>query len=64
MRRRVDGVNVTHQHPALPKTAEEAWGVMHALEGDGSEDGIAVSEAIPVVVPACTRSELRTHVWR
>ena len=48
---------VTHQHPALPKTAEEAGSVVRALERNGSRDGIAVGEAVPVIVPSGTRGE-------
>lgn len=54
----VDGVDGTHQHAALPKAAEETGGVVHAFEGDGSEDGVAVGETVPVIVPSRTGSEV------
>jgi hypothetical protein len=54
---------ITHQHPALPKTAEGARGVVHALERHGSKDRIAVGEAVPVVVPSRAWSELGARLW-
>lgn len=48
---------ITHQHPTLPKTAEEPWSVMQAFERNGGEDVVAVCETVPVVVPARTRGE-------
>lgn len=53
---------MTHQHPALPKATQESRGVVHAFEGDGVEDGDAVGEPVPVVVPACARRELGARV--
>jgi len=62
MTEKEDGVDVTHQHSALPKTAEEARGVVHTLERSGSKERVAVGEAAPVVIPSSTRSELRARL--
>jgi hypothetical protein len=50
------------QHPTLPKTAEEAGYVVHALEGNGSKDGAAISKAVPVVVPSCAGSDFQASL--
>ena len=50
--------NIMHQHLALPKTIEKARSIMGMLEGNGSEDGVAICKVIPLVIPSYTWSEL------
>lgn len=54
----------TNEHSALPETAEQTGRVVGTFEGNVVEDGVAVGEAVPVVVPSGTWGELRESGWR
>ena len=55
---KLDGANVTHQHSAWPKAAEEARGVVLTLERNGSKERVAIGKVVPVIIPLGTQSEL------